>query len=141
MFKNLLNLKKLTNPKKPLDFVKLALVGLGIYLVVKYLYKKINNIEGFHLNNGEKALCFLHMNGCGHCKDFMPEWNKAVKTNKSKIKMFDYEISTQDGKELADKHNVSGFPSVLLLDSNNNKIKEYDGERTKTGLLNFLNNN
>tara|TARA_B100000927_G_C16468716_1_gene470681 strand:+ start:1595 stop:2020 length:426 start_codon:yes stop_codon:yes gene_type:complete len=141
MFKNLLNFKKLTNPKKPLDFVKLALVCLGIYLVVKYLYKNLIKREGFQLNKDEKALCFLHMNGCGHCKDFMPEWNKAVKNNTSNIKMVDYEISTKDGRDLADKHNVSGFPSVLLLDSNKNKIKEYDGERTEAGLLDFLNKN
>ena len=77
MFKNLLNVKKLTNPKKPKDFLKLALVGLAVYLVVKFIYKKVVR-EG--LENG-KRLVFLHMNGCGHCEKFMPEWEKAKKSN------------------------------------------------------------
>tara|TARA_Y100000996_G_C22520121_1_gene642082 strand:- start:994 stop:1404 length:411 start_codon:yes stop_codon:yes gene_type:complete len=135
MFKNLLNIKKLKSPKKPMDFLMLALVMLCIYLVVKYLYKNVVR-EGLEVG---KRLVFLHMDGCGHCEKFMPEWKKAVKSNKTGIKMVDYENSTPEGSKLAKKHNVTGFPSVMLLGTN--KIKDYDGERTEAGLLSFLEEN
>ena len=131
MFKNLLNVKKLTNPKKPMDFLKLALVGLAVYLVVKFIYKKVVR-EG--LENG-KRLVFLHMDGCGHCDKFMPEWKKATASNKTDIKMVDYESSTPEGSKLAKKCGVTGFPAVMLL---SNSKKDYDGERTESGLLSFL---
>ena len=134
MFKNLLNVKKLTNPKKPKDFLKLALVGLAIYLVVKFIYKKVVR-EG--LENG-KRLVFLHMDGCGHCEKFMPEWKKATKSNKTEIKMVDYESSTPEGSKLAKDHGVTGFPAVMLLSETK---KDYDGERTEAGLLSFLESN
>ena len=131
MFKNLLNVKKLTNPKKPMDFLKLALVGLAVYLVVKFIYKKVVR-EG--LENG-KRLVFLHMDGCGHCDKFMPEWKKATASNETDIKMVDYESSTPEGSNLEKKYGVTGFPAVMLL---SNSKKDYDGERTESGLLSFL---
>ena len=135
MFKNLLNVKKLTNPKKPMDFLKLAVVGLGVYLVVKFIYKKVVR-EGMETGNSSgKKLVFLHMDGCGHCDKFMPEWKKATVSNKTDIQMVDYESSTPEGSKLAKEHGVTGFPSVMLL---SNSKKDYDGERTESGLLSFL---
>ena len=138
MFKNLLNVKKLTNPKKPMDFLKLALVGLAVYVVVKFIYKKVVR-EGMETGNSSgKKLVFLHMNGCGHCEKFMPEWKKATKSNDTKIKMVDYESSTPEGSKLAKEHGVTGFPAVMLLGTTK---KDYDGERTEAGLLSFLRSN
>ena len=97
----------------------------------KFIYKKVVR-EG--LENG-KRLVFLHMDGCGHCEKFMPEWKKATASNKTDIKMVDYESSTPEGSKLAKEHGVTGFPSVMLL---SNTKKDYDGERTESGLLSFL---
>ena len=136
MLKNLLNVKKLLKPKKPMDFLKLALVIVLGYILVKLLLKKMNNRETF-LNQGEKAFVFVHMDGCGHCDTLMPEWKKAVQSNTSNIKMMDFEKSTPEGKKLVTEHNIEGFPAVMLLESKTVK-KDYNGERTEAGLLAFL---
>ena len=89
------------------------------------------------MTNG-KELVLIHMNGCGHCDKLMPEWDLATKENTSDIKMRKVERNEQDGPNLCKKHNVQGFPTILLLE-NGNKIDEYNGERNKKGLLDFLN--
>ena len=78
------------------------------------------------------------MNGCGHCEKLMPEWTAAQDENKTKIKMRAVEMSEGDGPQLCKQHNITGFPTILLLDSNGSKLKDYDGERSKDGILGFL---
>ena len=38
---------------------------------------------------------------------------------------------------LCKKHNISGFPTMILIE-NGKKVADYDGERDKSGLLAFL---
>ena len=85
----------------------------------------------------KKEFVLVHMNGCGHCKTLMPEWNAAAKENKSGIPMRSVEMNEDDGPELCDKHNITGFPTMILLD-NGEKVSDYNGERDKSGLLAFL---
>ena len=43
-----------------------------------------------------------------------------------------------DSKELTEKLNIQGFPTIMLLDANNSKIKDYDGDITAAGFKAFL---
>ena len=52
--------------------------------------------------------------------------------------MVDYESSTPEGSKLATANSVSGYPTVMLMDKNSNKIKDYTGDRTEAALLSFL---
>ena len=70
-------------------------------------------------------------------KALMPEWNAAAKENKSGIPMRAVEMNEDDGPELCKKHNISGFPTMILLE-NGKKVSDYNGERDKSGLLTFL---
>jgi len=38
------------------------------------------------------------------------------------------------------RYNISGFPTILLLDENNNKLKELEGPRTLAGLNAMIRN-
>ena len=91
--------------------------------------------EGF---SGQKELVLVHMNGCGHCKKMMPDWEKCKAENDTGIKMRAVEMSEGDGPELCKKHNIKGFPTMILLDESGEKITNYDGERTTKDILNFL---
>ena len=93
------------------------------------------NKEGLSNN---KEFVLVHMNGCGHCKTLMPEWEAATKENKSDVKMRAVEMSEKDGPELCKKHDINGFPTMIVLESGN-KIKDYNGERNKNSILEFLN--
>lgn len=86
-------------------------------------------------NNKEFVL--VHMNKCPHCVNLMPHWEAAESENKTGINMRAVEMSEDDGPELCEKHNITGFPTMILLE-NGKKVADYDGERNKEGILAFL---
>lgn len=118
------------------NILNLALAaGLLVLIFSSAFYGSTKPAREGLTNNKEFVL--VHMNGCGHCKTLMPEWNAAAKENKSGIPMRAVEMNEDDGPELCDKHNISGFPTMILLE-NGKKISDYNGERDKSGLLAFL---
>ena len=118
-----------------IHYMILAILAVAIY----YLYQHVTNththmtIEG--LSNGKKTLVLFHMKGCGHCVKLMPEWDAFEKENKSGIQTKKLEQSEAGG--LLERHKIGGFPTIMLLDDNNNKVADYEGERTKKGLMAF----
>lgn len=93
--------------------------------------------EGFDNNNNKFIL--VHMNGCGHCKDLMPIWEEAAESNTTPIRMKVVEMTEPEGKKLCDEHDIKSFPTMILI--KNNTTTMYEGNRTKEGLLSFLNSN
>jgi thiol-disulfide isomerase/thioredoxin len=120
-------------PKSTKSIIIYSLIFIiGLHIIIPCCSSR----EGF---GGKKELLFLTMDGCGFCKKFMPEWKKFLGLNNTSIstKM----VEKDEDKSLVKKHGVSGFPSVLLLDSGGNKLKTYDGPRTSQGLLDFCKKN
>jgi len=138
MFKKLSNnISNIFGVKKKRSKANLRLIYIIVgVLVVYYTYStfyanrnKPHNAfysEGFE---NKKTLVFFHMNGCGHCTKMMPEWHAFEKNNKTNIAT--KKIERSQAPELIERHNIQGFPSIMLLDSKNDKIKDYDGERTR----------
>ena len=60
------------------------------------------------------------MEGCPYCKKFDPNWEKFKSVNNTSIKT--RKVDSKDPE--CQKNGVQGFPSLLLTDSNKNKIKE-----------------
>jgi len=79
----------------------------------------------------EMVLC--HMNGCGHCKNMMPEWDKFSKQGKIKTR----KIEVGEDKDFMRQHDVSSFPTILLLDKNGKKLDEYQGERDASSFAEY----
>ena len=110
----------------------LAVVGVvvvGVACLMKYR-------EGFE---GGKELLLLHMTGCPHCVKLIPEWQSFISKNNTGIKTRSVERS--EDPALVKKYNVTGFPTILLVDSQGKKIKTYKGPRTADGLLDFCKRN
>ena len=127
---NILNtLKKRLSFKKPLDSI-LFIVGLLIifFYFNKYVLTNIN-VENFE-NDGKKKVVYFYMNGCPHCDSFSPVWDEFIQT----CPLPTHKIESADAKEMMETYKISGFPTILLLDENNNKIKELEGDRTINGL-------
>ena len=116
----------------------IVIFALG-YVIVKallgvHIYSRRESFEG------QKELLLLHMEGCPHCVKLMPHWTAASQDNNTRITMRAVERKEGDGPALCKKHNVTGFPTILLLEGGE-KLKTYDGPRTTPGLLGFLNQN
>jgi len=135
--------------KKPETFIYLAIVFILLYLVANYvlpsnmLFKE--NFELFNSSPSPSAmtsdnstkLVYFYMNGCGHCNKFTPTWDKFCSANSSSIKTYKFE-QAQVKKQIT-TYAISGFPTILLLDKNNAKIDEYNGERSVEALTSYVN--
>ena len=108
-----------------------------------YLFKINFGIVNFGIENFEneksKKLVYFYMKGCGHCEKFSPIWSEFSNNNKSSITT--HKLERTEAGDKINKYDIKGFPTILLLGENNEKIKEYDGDRTVDALTKFVNAN
>lgn len=138
---NLLSyLKKQVSFKKPLEsLLFLALLFFILFVIKNHVLPMLNlNIENFE-NDNSKKLLYFYMDGCGHCKNFTPTWDEFSNSNTSNITT--HKIERSNAQDKLETYNINGFPTILLLDENNVKIKEFSGERTIEGLQSFVDAN
>jgi thiol-disulfide isomerase/thioredoxin len=116
---------------------------LCILLILLVLLRFYHNrtTEGFE--GVSKSVVICKADWCGHCKKAAPEFSKLLAASpitlkdgtKTTVKILD---ADKDKSEVA-KYNVKGFPSVLIIDAG--QTTEYPGERTASGIIDFLNSN
>lgn len=114
---------------------------LLILLVLLRFYNNRTMLEGFE--GATKSVVICKADWCGHCKKAAPEFSKLLSASpitlkdgtKATVKILD---GDKDKAEVA-KYNVKGFPSVLIIDGG--QTTEYPGERTASGIIDFLNSN
>jgi thiol-disulfide isomerase/thioredoxin len=98
--------------------------------------------EGFE-SSSSRAVIICKADWCGHCKKAAPEFQKLVAaapiTLKDGSKVTVKILDADKDKEEMNKYKVKGFPTVLIADGAN--ITEYPGERTASGITEFLNSN
>ena len=135
------------NPTKTIMY--LVIVLLFIYLIIYYILpSNMSFKENFDMFSSASSpdamtsdestkLVYFYMNGCGHCNNFTPIWDEFCSANSTTIKTYKFEQSQV--QEQIRSYNISGFPSVLLLDENNAKIDEYNGQRTVEALTSYVN--
>jgi len=127
MFKKLLN-----SFKRQHVFVKLIIAAAALCLICgccKKLY------EGFAGGSSGNELVLFHMTGCGHCKAMMPEWDKFASSNQTGVKCT--KVERKENPTLLKKHGITGFPTILMLDSKGNKVANFNGPRNAPGLEAF----
>lgn len=144
--------KRITCLMKPKNLYK-VLILFAVLLILYFIHQKYLVKEGMTCTaenfetdiDGKKALVLFHADWCGHCKRFMPEWDKISS-----------EVASMDGvdvmlakvecgnakdndahKDIMEKYNIKGYPTILSFDKSGNHT-EYDGERTKSGVFKFL---
>lgn len=123
-----------------MKYLSYVVVGIVAYAVYDVLLKGVMQ-EGMENGSSIKELVFIKMNGCPACDSMQDEWNKFQQNHPENIKVTQTEREDVRAQELIDKHNVTGFPTILLLDENGNKVKDYDGERTAQAFKKFCKEN
>ena len=116
--------------KKPI--ASILFVGALMLIIFYYFNKTIftnMNSENFE-NNGQKKVVYFYMNGCPHCDSFSPIWDEFTQN----CPLPTHKIESANAGEMMNTYNISGFPTILLLNENNTKLKELDGPRTLAGL-------
>ena len=71
---------------------------------------------------------------CGHCKHFLPIWEKISNDSNLNIsfKIFDSEKNKKEIKE----YNIDGFPTIMY--KFNDKLIEYTGSRDVESIKHFI---
>ena len=124
--------------KSFLMILVLSTISMITYLCVRCMKSKTS--ESF-TENSTKTLIFFKANWCGHCNRFKPVWDEFVSECQQKneqTKLLELDIDNEESKPLMEKHNVRGFPHVVLVEDNHDDIV-FTKNRTKEDLLTFLN--
>ena len=138
--------------RKQNTFVKLLIVA-AILIIARTIVERLTwgifsetYIENFGSGaetafagavGAEMVLC--HMTTCGHCKKMMPEWDKFANSGTAGVKCT--KIERKENPSLLKKHGVSGFPTILMLDSKKNKVATFNGARNAAGFAAFAKQN
>jgi thiol-disulfide isomerase/thioredoxin len=129
--------KMLRKVKKQDKTVRIVLALFGVYLLY-VLFKNMRWIVGNNKylegNSGKKTMVFFKMDGCGHCKNMQPEWDKFEKTSSVPTKTM---VAGKNDKE-AKKWDVKGYPTILMVEAGK-VIDTFNGERNVAGLSGFAN--
>jgi thioredoxin-related protein len=141
---NINNLFKSKNP-----YYKLLIVLIICLLVIFFINAlKIHNIMNINFgvenfeNDGTKKLVYYYWEDCGHCKKFMDKWDEfCVQNAENSNPVQTLKIEKSDAGADLDKYNVQGYPTIILIDGQGNKIKEFTEHRSVENLLAFVNAN
>jgi thiol-disulfide isomerase/thioredoxin len=100
----------------------------------------VNNEHANDFNNKKKKgtwLVLYHADWCGHCKDFMPTWQKLKSHLKSR-KVNCASIEANVVEETEPNSQIMGYPTIHLLNNGTLSKKFNEKNRDLKTLLNFV---
>ena len=128
-------------------FLAIIFVSLSVYLYNYYVSSTLDPdfVENKELQNGmdkqsDVELYLFYTTWCPHCTKSKPEWNKLKseyqeKTINNTVVYF-REIDCDKEKDVAEKFNVDGYPTIKLV--KNGKVIDYDAKPEYNNLVQFL---
>ncbi|XP_022773274.1 protein disulfide-isomerase-like [Durio zibethinus] len=78
---------------------------------------------------------------CGHCKNLAPEYEKAasiLSKHNPPIILAKVDANEEANKDLANKHEVKGYPTLKIVRNGGKNIQEYKGPREADGIVEYL---
>ena len=107
------------------------------YIKYKTKYTKLQNklSQTGGTNKQKNTIYLFKAVWCGHCKAFMPTWEKLQKEMGKKVNFVTYD-SDANSEEIK-KYGIEGFPTIIL--QTHDKAVEYVGPRDENSLIEFIN--
>ncbi len=94
--------------------------------------------------SGNNTFIIYFAHWCPHCQALTPELiklDKFLTENKDKLTGQAVRVSDEHVGELDVFNKPEGFPTIVVLDGNGEKKKDFNGSRTMDGFLKFLMSN
>ena len=90
-------------------------------------------------------LVFYLLDGDAHSRQMMAVWSDFLRRNSGSGSGYLRDIGVDwrkteasEARDEINKLGINGFPALVLLDGNGDKIERYQGERTADGFRSFL---
>jgi thiol-disulfide isomerase/thioredoxin len=106
---------------------------------------KVNEIN-HHVENGKDVFILVYMNGCGPCNATRPEWTKLEEALQEQYKhnnnLVIADIESNFVSSLKHAGDIIGYPTMLYLSNNGNKMELYEDSsirEKKREVDNFIN--
>ena len=93
------------------------------------------------VGSGQKLVWF-YADWCGHCKSMHSEWDSAadeVNSDES-VKMMKVDCGNTkraDHRQLSQKYNIKGYPTIMLLE-NGEAVREYTDGRSRSDFVSYV---
>jgi thioredoxin 1 len=102
--------------KKHIRFMRLLVL---IVLTVAVLMACGNS----PLQGGERpSLVYFRIDNCPYCKEMTPIVDEIARQYGQQLDVVYAQVDRQDGKQLANQYGVIGYPTILLLDSEGERV-------------------
>lgn len=128
-------------------FAVVAVLAYIVYAMTSRSYERFMDADAAEFLNScdstkkPYTLIFFSMDTCPHCKDFEPTWSQfeayASTNDVLSNKVCLTRVSAQD-RSMCQKYNVTGFPTVTLVNNKTHKTTEFKGARTLESLKSFV---
>lgn len=107
----------------------------------KEMFKSSNELASLDDLRGDKlSVVLVYAEWCPHCKVLIPVWDKICnRYDDEEVVIRKMEESNKNYKEFTKLHEISGFPTIVMIQDGN--YKEYSGDRSERAILSYIENN
>eukprot|EP01122_Echinamoeba_exundans_P008819 TRINITY_DN2_c1_g1_i1.p2 TRINITY_DN2_c1_g1~~TRINITY_DN2_c1_g1_i1.p2 ORF type:complete len:386 (+),score=148.47 TRINITY_DN2_c1_g1_i1:21-1178(+) len=91
------------------------------------------------VNSDKDVFVEFYAPWCGHCKSLAPTWDKLGSVFKSEEGVVIAKVDADAHRDIASKHDVSGFPTLKWFSKTDKKGERYEGGRDLADLVKFVN--
>lgn len=97
----------------------------------------LNSLQDMVFNSGKEVLLEFYAPWCGHCKSLAPILDEVAVSYEKDPNVLIAKFDATANDVPSETFKVQGFPTIFFL-SSKGKIVEYDGNRTKESIIEFI---
>lgn len=92
-----------------------------------------SNFDELVMQSKDLWLVEFYAPWCGHCKSLAPQWRQAANQLEGKVKVAMVDATVH--KALADRYQVTGFPTIKVFGADKSSPELYEGPRAAAGIV------